>query len=74
MGKVSAKARQYADSLPRTLEAIGWVISRTSIKCGEDAAFADDEALMRVNDLLEELDSGIVARMRKKRRLPKTLG
>lgn len=74
MAKVSAKARQYAESLPKTLEAIAWVIGRTSITCGEDAEFADDEALMKINDLLEEFDSGIVGRMRKKKRLPKTLG
>ena len=53
--------------LLRLPEKIAAVIGKTYAVRGDDATLADDEALLRIRDLLEEYDASIVERNKNKR-------
>ena len=50
--------------LVNPLEMIASIISETYAEAGEDAVFADDEALVMIRDLLLDVDSTIIERTR----------
>ena len=50
--------------LVNPLELIASIISETYAEAGEDAVFADDEALVMIRDLLLEVDATIIERTR----------
>lgn len=50
--------------LVNPLEMIAAIISETYAEAGEDAVFADDEALVMIRDLLLDVDSTIIERTR----------
>jgi len=52
--------------LVNPLEMIAAIISETYAEAGEDAVFADDEALIMIRDLLLDVDSTIIERTRGK--------
>lgn len=50
--------------LVNPLEMIASIISETYAEAGEDAVFADDEALVMIRDLLLDVDSTLIERTR----------
>lgn len=50
--------------LVNPLEMIASIIGETYAEAGEDAAFADDEALLLIRDLLLDVDGAIIERTR----------
>lgn len=54
--------------------AIARIVAKTFAVCGDDATLGDVEALVRIRDVLEDLEPGILdrvakERLRKKKRL-----
>lgn len=50
--------------LVNPLEMIAAIVSETYAEAGEDAVFADDEALIMIRDLLLDVDSTLIERTR----------
>ncbi len=48
-------------------ERIAAILGKTYAVMGDEAKMADDEALTRIRDLLEELDETLIERNKKKR-------
>jgi hypothetical protein len=48
-------------------DKIAGVIGKTWVVAGDDFTLSDDEALIRIRDMLEEIDEGIIKRNKKKR-------
>jgi hypothetical protein len=57
---------QASRFLVNPLEMIASIISETYAEAGEDAVFADDEALVMIRDLLLDVDSTVIERTRGK--------
>ncbi len=48
-------------------ERVAAIVGKTYAVMGDDFKMADDEALARIRDLLDELDDKLIARNKKKR-------
>lgn len=67
MAKVTAEARNYANSLTALPDKIAAILGKTYAVRGDDCTMADDEALTRIRDLLVDIDEKIIERNKKKR-------
>lgn len=48
-------------------DKVAAIIAKTYVECGDNALLSDDIALMRIRDLLLELDEGIIKRNSRRR-------
>lgn len=67
MAKTINKAQEFASLLTTLPDKIAAIVSRTYACRGDSYTMADDEALARIRDLLEEIDVRIIERNKKKR-------
>lgn len=68
VGKVTAQARNYASGLTSLPDKIAAIIGKTYLMRGDDPkTMPDDEAIIRIRDLLEEIDPKIIERNKNKR-------
>lgn len=67
MGKITANARGYANGLTSLPDKIAAIIGRTYLVRGDDYKIPDDEAIIRIRDLLEEIDPKIIERNKNKK-------
>lgn len=58
---------KQAVALAKLPTKIAAIIGKTYSIRGDDAALSDDEALMRIRDLLDELDPTLIERNKNKR-------
>ncbi len=61
------RAEEYAGRLAKLPDRIASIVGKTYAVEGDSAALADDEALERIRDLLEELDATLIDRNKGKR-------
>lgn len=66
--EVNWMADEKAEKLLKLPSRIAAVVGQTYAVCGDDFKLADDEALMRIRDLLDDIDPAIMQRVRKKKR------
>lgn len=59
--------KMQAASFMKLPERIASIVGKTYAVMGDDFKLADDEALTRIRDLLDELDSTLIERNKKKR-------
>ncbi|MCP9496257.1 MAG: hypothetical protein MSG64_17575 [Pyrinomonadaceae bacterium MAG19_C2-C3] len=60
-------AEEYALKVAKLPERIAAIIGKTFAEMGDAAQLADDESLMRIRDLLLEIDETLIARNKHKR-------
>lgn len=65
--EVNMSATDVARKLAKLPDRIAVIVSKTYSVCGDDFKLADDQAVTRIRDLLEEIDPQIIERNKKKR-------
>lgn len=63
----SAKARTYADKLTQMPGKIATILGKTFVVRGDDATLSDDEALVRIRDLIDDFEPNLIAQNKNKR-------
>ena len=70
-GPCMADVRDYATKLAKLPDRIAAIVGKTYAENGDSATIADDEALMRIRDLLVELDPTLIQRNKNKKLAPR---
>lgn len=60
-------AEEYAVKIAKLPDRIAAIIGKTYAEQGDASVLADDEALMKIRDLLNELDETLIPRNKNKR-------
>jgi len=66
--EVNWMVKEQTEKMLKLPGRIAAVVGQTYAVCGDDFKLADDEALMRIRDLLDDIDPAIMQRVKKKKR------
>jgi phosphatidate phosphatase APP1 len=66
-GKEGMTPEEYATKVAKLPDRVAAIIGKTGAEMGDSATLADDEALMRIRDLLFEIDDSLLERNKNKR-------
>ena len=67
MAKVTTKAQEFASLMTTLPDKIAAIIGRTYLVRGDDWKISNDEAIIRIRDLIEEIDFRIIERNKNKK-------
>lgn len=65
--EVNWMAREQTENIIKLADRVACIVSKTFAVQGDEAALTDEEALIRIRDLLEAIDPQIIERNKKKR-------